>query len=573
MHPKILLFAIIFIGMAAASARADTPPARYTVQADDSLPQLADKYYRDPLAWPAIYQANAASGVSPYAAPPGQVLTLPAPAQIESLRAEYLAAGHPPPEAAAIVPISARWLANFGAYIEDSRHHFGIPGVALAVVHNNQIALAQGLGVRQVGQPAPVTPETVFGIGSTTKTMNSLLIATLVDDHRLNWDDRVLELWPAFALSDADVAARLRLRNLLGMDSGLPRADLVWSGSGMTAEQVMQSLAGLPLPASPGEQFAYNNQAVATAGFVAALAAGGQWGQLGKFYPQLMQQRVFAPVGMAGATFDVAAVQANPNHATPHDFTLAGETVPTYFHTDPGIDPAGGINASLMDLARLVQTELARGVAPGGRRVVSEQNLTETWRPGVELYPGSNYAMGWFVENYHGVEMLWHDGDVLGFKSLLVLLPQANIGLVVLTNRNVSYGFANSTRYHFVESLFGLNADAGEYFRRQWTTFMATGLPQARAPLSPTITAEAASPWLGNYQNGWQVARHADGTLWATRGDYGWQLWATAQPGQFVVGNGFGLLTPLKFITATNAVTMSFELSTGETGAYRRLAN
>jgi CubicO group peptidase (beta-lactamase class C family) len=551
----VVLALLLFFGGAAS---AQSPSIVYISQADDSLPRLAEKYYRDSTAWPAIAAANPALE-SPYLLPPGTPLVVPpAPSTPNPAPVEDIA------------PLSAAWLVNFSAYVEESRRHFEIPGAAVAVVRPQQIALAQGFGERELGSGRPVTPDTVFAIGSTTKAMNAALVASLVDDGALSWDDRVSDLWPDFALSDAAGTPQITLRDLLSMRSGLPRADLVWSGSGMSAGQVMESLADLPLEAEPGEQFAYNNQAVATAGFVAALSAGGQFGRLGADYRRLMQQRLFDTVGMRQAGF---APGASPNHARPHDFTLAGQTTPTHFHTDPGTDPAGGVNASITDLARFVQMQLARGVAPNGQRVVSSENLIATWQPQIELYPGNSYALGWFVEEYRGVEMIWHDGDVLGFKSLLVLLPQANVGLALLSNRTVGYGFSNSVRYHFVEQVYGLEADAGQFYRDQWTTFIETGLPEARAPLNPTPPPADVAPVLGNYAGGWQVLQHADGSLWATRGDYGWQLWAddsATEPGQFVIGNGFGLLSPLEFVPTDDGIVMRVELATGETGEYRK---
>lgn len=568
------VMALLLVLLAIAPARAAGPPAHYTVQTDDTLPRLAEKYYHDVQSWPAIWQANQANPgetapASPYLLRPGQRLRLPRPDQLDQLLAEYAAANGPPP-ALQPVSLSAGWLAEFSAYVDEARQHFEIPGAAVAVVRPSQILLAQGFGVKELGKNEPVNPKTIFGIGSTTKAMTALLVASLVDDGRLDWDEPVMELWPDFALSDPTVTPQITLRDLLSMRSGLPRADLVWSGSGMTAEAVMQSLATLPVLAPPGQRFEYNNQAVATAGFVATLAAGGKFGALGPTYTTLMQQRVFNPIGMSSATFNAAAVQVHPNHATPHDFLLSGETVPTYFHTDPGIDPAGGVNANIIDLARFVQTQLARGVSPAGRRVVSAKNLTETWQPQMELYPGNNYATGWFVEEYRGVTMIWHDGDVLGFKSLLVLLPEANVGLALLSNRTVSYGFSNSVRYHFVEQIYGLNADAGQFYRDQWTTFITTGLPNARAPLDPSPPPAEVRAYLGRYEAGWQVEQHSDGTVWAIRGDYRWQLWADAGTGKFVVGNGFGLLTPLEFTHEDGDIVMQFELATGEQGMYRK---
>ncbi len=586
MHRIILLTTLLFIGgvniaqAACPLPQTDLPTHVYTVQADDRLSHLADKFYQDPLAWPALWLAtNSRAGQDDRFAPlesppvlkPGQGLAIPEPAEVERLVAEYMAAGYPPPTQPLPQPLSAHWLADFSAYVEEARQHFGIPGAALAVVRDNQIVLAQGFGRRELGRAELVTPETVFAIGSTTKAMNSMLIATLVDEGRLAWDQPVVEIWPAFRLADPAVTPHIRVRDLLNMSSGVPRADLVWSGAGLTAEQVMESLAELPVVAPPGQRFQYNNQLVATGGYVAALAAGGEYGRLGETYADLLRTRVIEPIGMRSASLSIEAAQAQPNHATPHDFSLTGETLPTYYHADPGIAPAGAVNANVLDLARFLLTQLNQGVTPDGRRIVSAENLTETWRPQIEAFQDTRYGMGWFIESYQGVEMIWHDGDVLGFKSLLVFIPEARVGLALLTNRTISIGFSNSVRYRLIEALYGLEVEAGTEYKAQWQAFVEA-LPAQRESLAATVTAAEVAPYLGQYSAGWRVEWRDDGTLWAIRGPYQWQLLAAGN-GQFVVNNGFGITTPLQFVTdETGAITMTFKLSTGEVGQYRLLA-
>jgi CubicO group peptidase (beta-lactamase class C family) len=585
MQKIILWVALILSGFSVHPVEAETlPPGQpfvqtYVTQIEDTLRHLADKFYRKPQAWPAIWLATQHIAAkdphftpldNPYFLKPGQRLLIPPEAEVERLLAEYQATGNTLGAEIAPVPLGAAWLADFRNYVEDARQHFGIPGVALALVRHNQIILVQGFGVREQGGQQPVTPETIFAIGSTTKAMNSMLIAHLVDEGVVAWDQPMVELWPDFRLSDPVVTPQIRLRDSLSMSSGLPRADLAWSGVALTPEQVMQSLADLPVVASRGQTFYYNNQMVATGGYAAALAAGGQYGHLGEAYTNLLQSRILAPIGMKSATLSVEVAQAAPNHATPHDFNLDGEVLPTYYHADPHIAPAGGVSANVLDLARFVMTQLNRGVAPDGTQVVSTENLMETWRPQIEIFPDSSYGMGWFIESYGGVEMIWHDGDVLGFKSLLAFIPEADVGLVLLTNRTISYGFSNSVRYRLIEAVYGLDVEAGQQYKAQWDSFMET-IPQLRASLEATLPPAEVTPYLGQYSEGWQVEQHEDGTLWAVRGQYRWQLLAQGE-GKFVVSNGFGITTPLEFIQDDQGnMSLVFVMSTGERGEYQQL--
>ena len=577
MRKTLFLILIWFISVTITSA--DGPPLTYIVQLEDTLPRLADKYYRGPADWPAIRLAtnNAAATDSrftvidsPSVLLPGQVLVIPTTAEADRLLAG-IGTVEPslvaPPE---VQPLTPEWLAHFSDTVEETRQHFGIPGVALAIVRDNQIVLAEGFGVRELGRDELVTPQTIFAVGSTTKAMNAAMIASLVDAGVLAWDQPVREIWPDFALADPDLTSEIRLRDLLSMSSGVLRADLEWSGVGLTPEETMASLADLPLDEEPGSHFHYNNQIVATAGYIAALAAGGTNGSLDATYADLLRSRLFEPIGMTTASLFVDAAQANPNHATPHDFTLFGEAVPTYYHADTGITPAGAVNASAVDLARFLLMQLNRGVSQTGTRVVSAENLTEAWQPQIEISPDFSYGMGWFIEKYGDVEMLWHDGDVLGFKSLLVMVPEANVGMVLLTNRTISFGFANSLRYRFIELLYGLDNEAAVYYKTQWDDFIEA-LPGIREPLAETVSEAEIADYVGPYETGWQVERREDGTFWTKRGPYQWRLLA-AGDGKFVINNGFGITSEIVFEPdETGRMQMSVLLSNGETGTYTRL--
>jgi CubicO group peptidase (beta-lactamase class C family) len=223
-------------------------------------------------------------------------------------------------------------------------------------------------------------------------------------------------------------------------------------------------------------------------------------------------------------------------------------------------------------MARFVMTQLAEGVAPDSNRVVSAVNLAETWQPAVKVTRTLSYGMGWFIENYKGVRVIWHDGDVLGFKALMAFIPEADIGLVVLTNRTISTGFSYSVRYHLLDQLYGLDFEQEAKFATQWDEFLAA-IATIRAGLNPLVDPTEVEAYLGNYEGSWRVELREGNTLWAVRGPYQWQLLADTEAGAYVVNNGFGLATPLKFIEdEAGEVTMTFTLTSGEVGTYRRLS-
>lgn len=569
----ILLTSHLLFLPAVDLAGADPPPAAgqlYTWQADDSLSRLADKYYDDISAWPAIVMATngrvALDGrfrkiIDPAEIRPGQLLWLPGPEQVELLLAQY-------PD---VQPLSPELLAEFENYVEAARTRYDIPGAAVVLVRGNEIVFAQGFGVQELGSAEPITPDTVFAVGSTTKAMSSLLVAGLVDEGVVAWNRPVRDIWPDFSLSDPNRTAQLKLRHMLSMGSGLPRRDLVWSGTGLTAEQLMESLADLPVYGDLGQWYDYNNQVFATGAYVATLAAGGEYGQLRAAYVDQVRRRVFEPIGMPTATFSVQEVLANPNHATPHDYNLYGEVSPTGFQEDRSITPAGGAYASALDLARFLMTQLNGGLSPEGRRVASAENLAETHRPQTRITDELSYGMGWYVEDYRGVELLWHDGNVFGFKASLALLPAADLGLVVLSNSIMSITFNDSVQYRLVELMFDLPPEAEAAYDRRWEAF-EQAIAKIRATVSPTVDPVEVAPFVGQYTGCWQVELRVD-RLYAICGPDEWHL-LQAGPEEFVVNNGYGigLELYLKQDPESGQVTMNFRLPTGEVGYYELLA-
>lgn len=553
-------------------SRADNPAGdSYTWQADDSLARLAEKYYNDPAAWPAIIIATNGRVewderfdrvLSPGGIPVGQHLWLPEPAQLDQLRAES-----PQPQ-----PLTPDRLAEFEQYIDSTRQRYQIPGAVVLLVRGNEIIWAKGFGERELGQPGPVDPDTVFAVGSVTKAMTSMMVATMVDDGLLTWDQPVQAIWPDFTLADPSRAAQLRLRDMFTMATGLPRRDLVWSGGELTAEQLMESLAELPVYGEIGERFDYNNQVVSTGGYVAALAAGGVYGQLEQAYSEQLRQRIFEPMGMRSATTAVEQVLANPNHATPHDYNLYGEVSPTHFHASDSITPAGGVYASGLDMARFVLTQMNGGISPAGRRVVSAHNLAETHRSHTPIMAGLSYGMGWYIEQYRGVELLWHDGNVFGFKAAMAMIPAADIGLVVLSNSIMSITFNAGVQYRLVELLFDLPPEAEAEFDRRWEAF-EQAIAEIRGGVSPIVDPQAVAKFGGDYGDNWRVELRED-RLFATRGPYEWHLLpATAEADKFIVNNGYGIGLDLylRENSDTGQITMSFTLPTGEIGSYERI--
>lgn len=347
-------------------------------------------------------------------------------------------------------------LASFMAVVEDSRFDNEIPGVAVAIVEGAQIVLAEGVGVRDIRTAAPVTPQTLFHIGSTHKSITAMLIATLVDEGALGWDTPIVDIYPEFELSDSASTETVTVRHLLSMSSGIADyAEDDFDQENESAEDIFDLIAETDLLAPPGEQFSYSNVSASVAGYVGVLASGGQMGQLYVGYDRLLQERLFGPIGMTSATLSVEDVWASPNYAVSHVLE-GGEIVAaeSYDFTGDPLAPSGAIKASVLDMALYMNTQVSQGLAPNGKRVVSAENLTATWQPQIEdEESGGYYGLGWGLSTDAGLELVWHEGSYDNFTSVLMFSPDAEIGLVVLTNSDETGDFLEVVGDEFIEML------------------------------------------------------------------------------------------------------------------------
>ena len=372
----------------------------------------------------------------------------------------------PSPDPAALpgeLVVTDAMRADIEAYAAAAVARYDIPGAAIAVVAGGRTVYQHGFGVRGLDDPRPVTPDTLFMVGSITKSMTGLLTATLVDDGLLDWDARVVDVLPGFALSDPAATPLIRIRDLLSHASGVAGHDPALLVQRFSPRELVQSLAGIPVLSAPGAAFHYSNQAFAVGGFAAARAATAADTDLdlAATYTGLMNTRVFERIGMRATTLDFDAAAGSPNHALPHAFdpTVARMArVPLDFERFAvSVAPAGAVWSNATDMASYAIAE-AGGVAPDGTRVVSADGLRQTQTAQVAIQDGIGYGFGWAVLEpaaYHGHRAVMHTGGTTGFITHIAVLPDDQIGVVVLSNHVLGEGFCTSVREYIVEVLLG----------------------------------------------------------------------------------------------------------------------
>ncbi len=362
-------------------------------------------------------------------------------------------------------PLDADRIAVLKEFVQDVMRDFGIPGVGLSLIDGGRVAFQGGLGVKTLGRPDPVDADTLFLAGSTTKAMTTLLLAELVDERKLRWDEPVTEVYPDFRLGDADTTRQVLVKHLVGAGTGLPRQDFEWLFNFATATPASSlALLGTMQPTSRfGEVFQYSNLMAAAAGYIAASVARPKQ-ELGAAYDEVMRSKVFEPLGMTRSTFDFATALGG-NFASPHGDDADGKTTPARMDMNYSlvpVRPAGGMWTSARDLSKYIQMELALGWLPDGKKLVSKENLLERHKGHVQTGEDTTYGMGLVVSTQYGVRVVGHGGSTSGYKSDMIFLPDHGVGAVILTNSDTGAYLPGLFRRRFLEVLFDGKPEAIE---------------------------------------------------------------------------------------------------------------
>ncbi len=395
------------------------------------------------------------------------------------------------------------------AFVGDALARLEVPGAAVAIIQGGKVVYERALGVREIGKPEPVTTKTLFLLGSITKPMTTMMEAALVDAKVLGWDTPVTELMPTFALGDATLTQKVALWHMSCMCTGMPQENLthLFEYADVTPEARIASMRTMKPTKGFGEAFQYSNLMMTAGGFAAAHAFAPDR-SLGDAYAAAMREKLFAPIGMPSATLDFNVV-ARAEHASPHALTIDGATraLPLSIEKDVlSIAPAGAVWVDLTDFERYVRMELARGVTPEGKRVVSEANVMA--RRTVRLREGAQkgYGLGLGVSDLAGLTLLSHDGGAFGYGTTMFMLPDQQLAILVLTNvRNggdyALLPFNSAVVRKIVELLFASAKDVAAPTVRYYLDARKRGAARATSGVERTPDAAWLTRLAGTYTN------------------------------------------------------------------------
>lgn len=378
-------------------------------------------------------------------------------------------AGHAQTTAAPAVVAPAPAF-NLDADVARAMKTFDVPGIAIAVVKDGKVIATRGFGVKKLGEAAPVDAKTVFEIASNSKAFTAAALAMLVDEGKLAWDDPVTRHLPDFQMYDAYVTHEMTVRDLLTHRSGLGlgAGDLLWwPTTSFTTDEIIGKLRYIRPATSFRNSYAYDNLLYIVAGKIIAQKSGKSWGDT-------VRERILKPVGMTGTTTSLAENAGNPNVSAPHS-KIDGKIAAVKAMPVANAVGAVGINTNAEDIARWMNVLLDGGKLEGaGKDAAGKELRLFSAAQGREMWTAQTpmkisepkpalaatrpnffaYGLGFQLRDYKGMKLALHGGALQGFYSRVVLVPEAKLGIAILTNAE-SGGALSALQYRLLDQYLG----------------------------------------------------------------------------------------------------------------------
>ncbi|MHC5112884.1 MAG: serine hydrolase [Planctomycetota bacterium] len=345
-------------------------------------------------------------------------------------------------------------LDRLAAELDAQRVGQHIPGLSVAIVRDDIVVMARGFGKRDLERDLPATADTIYAAGSTTKAFTAALVAMLVDDRELNWDDPVTKHLPELAFHDPVTTNLATLRDLLAHRTGLMGMDLLWLGGESTWSDMLPCIARAEPTAGFRERFQYNNVMYVAAGRAAAAATHKPWGML-------IEERIFRPLGMSHSSTSIAAAREEVHLARGYRWRGEDQWQALPMRSIDNAAPAGAINSNVIDMAKWIRLLLREGKL-GDDVLISPERLNEMWTSEVPIAPGTSYGLGWMLSSWNGQRVVSHSGGIDGFTAHVALMPETGVGCVLLANAQSTLFPALATNLIFEELLREDAAPAGE---------------------------------------------------------------------------------------------------------------
>lgn len=334
-------------------------------------------------------------------------------------------------------PLSAQTgTEGLDAYITKAMADWKVPGLGVAIIKGDSVIYLKGFGVRELGRPEPVTQNTLFAIGSNTKSFTAAAVGMMVDDGKMRWDDKVTKHLPSFQLFDPYVTREITMRDVLSHRSGLGRrGDMLWIAAQYSRPEILRRIRFLEPNAGFRTEMGYQNIMFLSAGEAAGAASGLGW-------DALITTRILQPLGMTQSTTTARDLPNRPDVATPHG-TRDSAVRPVPHRNLDNVAPAGSIYSSAEEMTHYVKFILGGGTYQG-KELLKKATLAVIHTPHVAMPAPADtmtpsvhfagYGLGWVLQDYKGRKIAWHNGGIDGFLSEMWTVPEEKLGIVVLSN-------------------------------------------------------------------------------------------------------------------------------------------
>ncbi|TND10599.1 MAG: beta-lactamase [Bacteroidetes bacterium] len=346
---------------------------------------------------------------------------------------------------------------SLDGYMERALKQWNLPGVAIAVVKDGKVILAKGYGVREIGQPGKVDENSLFMIASCTKAFTATALAMLESEKKMALDQPVSQWLGDFRLYDSLAGKQCAVRDLLchRLGFGTFQGDFIHWDSDLSRKEIIRQMAKYEPKYGFRAHFGYCNAAFTAAGqIIPEVTSGIPW-------DDFVRTRFFEPLGMSRTTTQHKYIISDANACRPHTRIDGKEQVFAYDNVD-NLGPAASINSCVNDLSKWVLMQLDSGRF-NGKKIVPFDVLQETRAPQImmennaPLFPSTHfnaYGLGWFLRDYSGRKIIWHDGGAGGFLSNITIVPEERLGFVILTNSDNNAIF-EALHHQLLDAFFG----------------------------------------------------------------------------------------------------------------------
>jgi len=395
-------------------------------------------------------------------------------------------------------------LEQFINFVEKNRILSEIPGVAIGIVQNGKVVFEKGFGVANLETQQPITPKTLFMIGSNTKSLTTCMMAKLIDEGFFNWDTPVTKLLPSFAVGDENLTKILTMKDMVNNANGMPQKSIenIFNYDFVTPESRIIAMKDEKPTTKLGQTFQYSNGMVAAGGYIAAHVVYPDM-TFDQAYKKVMQEYLFNILDMESSTFNFEKAN-NSQHADPYNRDLNYKL--TCITEDP-LEyapklPSGGAWSNIKDINKYLLCELNNGFSSDNKVIITQENLLERRKPQIKISDTKSYGLGLVIADNCGIEFISHGGSVNGFGSQMIFLPEHNVGCVILTNlpTHFSGAFLEAVPRKLLEILFDGKDEAQNLFDVRLKQQKTQDLKSIESvDFNPPISWY--SQFIGTYQN------------------------------------------------------------------------